>query len=196
MASRWTETEAPRGNDYDARWTKLAAQGERVHGEADCVETLCAEFGLAPRIIDAGCGTGRVGIELAKRGFEVLGVDLDEAMLAAARTKAPELVWECSDLATWQLSPTTAPFSAAVLAGNVMIFVDPGTERDVLARLATNIVAGGLVIVGFQVRSDRLALSEYDAFASEVGLELVARYATWDRDLYRGGDYAVSVHQS
>src|SRR5258708_38531190 len=42
------------------------------------------------RIIDLGCGTGRIGIPLAKRGFSVLGVDLSEEMLKVAREKAKQ----------------------------------------------------------------------------------------------------------
>ena len=38
-------------------------------------------------MLDAGCGTGRVAIELAARGFSVVGMDLDEAMLDTARAE-------------------------------------------------------------------------------------------------------------
>ncbi len=67
-------------------------------------------------MLDAGCGTGRVGIELASRGFTVTGVDADAGMLAAARRKAPELPWVQADLA--DLGPEPAgPFDAVLLAG-------------------------------------------------------------------------------
>ena len=92
MNTRWQGSDAPRGDEYDARWRTLAAQGANVHGEADLVETLLREKGRT-RVLDAGCGTGRVAIELARRGFSVVGVDADAPMLAAARAKAPELAW-------------------------------------------------------------------------------------------------------
>lgn len=198
-ASRWTNTDAPRGDAYDERWQRLAASGADVHGEATLVEQLVREH-LDPgrhAILDAGCGTGRVAIELAARGFDVIGVDLDPGMLTAARGKAPELRWETGDLATFDLGCTVA---AIVLAGNVMIFVAPGTEGPVLHRLAAHLEAagegsGGLLIAGFQVRADRLALDDYDRLANDAGLVLLDRYATWDREPYRGGDYAVSVHR-
>jgi SAM-dependent methyltransferase len=41
-------------------------------------------------ILDIGCGTGRHSIELAKRGYKVVGVDLSEAQLKRAREKAAE----------------------------------------------------------------------------------------------------------
>ena len=198
-ASRWTSTDAPRGDAYDARWQQLAASGADVHGEAALVERLVRDH-LGPGrhvILDAGCGTGRVAIELAARGFAVIGVDLDAGMLRVARRKAPELAWESGDLATLDLGRTV---DAIVLAGNVMIFVAPGTEGAVLERLAAHLEAasaggGGLLIAGFQVRADRLALDDYDRLAADAGLVLVDRYATWDRAPYTGGDYAVSVHR-
>ena len=170
-----------------------------MHGEADLVDGLLQEHG-GRRVLDAGCGTGRVAIELAARGYDVVGVDLDAGMLDAARNKAPELEWVQADLATLRPADLSqhdaAPgFDAVVMAGNVMIFVQPGTEGTVLARLHDVLVPGGLVIAGFQLRTDRIDLDEYDRLAAEAGLEPVARWATWDRAPFAGGDYAVSVHR-
>ena len=88
MGSRWQDTGAPRGDAYDERWRKLAAAGQGIHGEADLIESLLRETG-GSRVLDAGCGTGRVATELAARGFSVVGMDLDEQMLDTARAKAP-----------------------------------------------------------------------------------------------------------
>src|SRR6195952_2895089 len=131
---------------YDRRWDDLAAGGADVHGEASLVAAL-VEPGSGP-VLDAGCGTGRVAIELARRGYTTVGVDVDPTLLDRARAKAPELEWHLGDLA--DLPPATAPgpFAAAVLAGNVMIFVARGTEGAVLAQLATRIAPGGLVVAG------------------------------------------------
>ena len=116
-------------------------------------------------MLDAGCGTGRVAIELARRGYRVVGVDVDPDLLARARAKAPALDWIAGDLAT--LAPDTAPgpFAAAVLAGNVMIFVARGTEGAVLSNLAARLAPGGLVVAGFQL-SGRLTVARYDAHAA------------------------------
>jgi hypothetical protein len=43
------------------------------------------------------------------------------------------------------------------------------------------------------VRADRLWLPAFDAHAAACGLAVTERHATWDRDPYAGGDYAVSV---
>ncbi|WP_077618876.1 class I SAM-dependent DNA methyltransferase [Bacillus sinesaloumensis] len=42
------------------------------------------------RVLDIGCGTGEIAIQLAKEGYEVVGVDLSEDMLAVANNKAIE----------------------------------------------------------------------------------------------------------
>ncbi|MFA5060160.1 MAG: class I SAM-dependent methyltransferase [Candidatus Omnitrophota bacterium] len=58
-------------------------------GECDFIE---AEIGRnrSLTIIDIGCGTGRHSIELAKRGYQVKGIDLSESQLARAKEKAKE----------------------------------------------------------------------------------------------------------
>ena len=194
MVTRWEHADVPRGHRYDERWRELEAQGVDIHGEVTCIEALLASepAASAPRsVLDAGCGTGRVAIELAARGFDVVGVDLDPVMLDQARHKAPDLEWVLGDLATLRLR---REFDAAVLAGNVMLFVGPGTEAEVLACIASHVRNDGLVVAGFQL-SGRLSLDAYDAAADAAGLDLVTRYATWDRQEFAGGDYAVNVHR-
>ena len=175
---------------YDKQWEALAASGAEVHGEADLVAAL---VGPPPApVLDGGCGTGRVAIELARRGYATVGVDVDPALLDRARAKAPGLEWELGDLAALPPERAPGPFAGAVLAGNVMIFVARGTEGDVLANVASRVAAGGLVIAGFQL-TGRLSLAEYDAAAAAAGLAPVDRFATWERTPFTGGDYVVAV---
>ena len=144
-------------------------------------------------VLDAGCGTGRVAIELARRGIETVGVDIDPEMLSTARRKAPELTWIEDDLATVRLDRR---FDVAVMAGNVMIFLTPGTEGAVIANVAEHLVTGGALVAGFQLISGRLDLETYDRLAGEAGLDLHDRWATWEGAPWGpGGDYAVSVHR-
>ena len=193
MSNRWQKSSAPRGDDYDARWRSLADAGQNIHGEADLVESVLRESG-GNSVLDAGCGTGRVAIELASRGFSVTGVDADAGMLAAARAKAPELRWIEADLADLAAAGVDR-VNLVLLAGNVMIFLEPGTEAQVVAGLAGRLTPGGLLIAGFSVLPDRLSLDTYDQAADAAGLASVVRWATWDREPFDGGDYAVSVHR-
>jgi SAM-dependent methyltransferase len=173
---------------YDARYEAAAAAGKDVHGEANFVES----YGVRS-VLDAGCGTGRVGRELARRGLDVVGVDLDDSLLINARRKAPEVPWHLADLATIDLERT---FECVVAAGNVMIFLTPGSEQDVLSNIARHLSPGGLLIAGFQLTTPRMSLERYDELCANAGLELSERFATWEKDAWRpGGDYAVSVHR-
>ncbi len=190
--TRWVGTAAPRGDAYDARWRAMEAAGQNPHGEADFV------MGFAPSsVLDAGCGTGRVAIELARRGVTVAGADLDPGMLDQARANAPDLAWTLVDLAQLDLRGATDErrrFDVVVAAGNVMIFLAPGTEQTVVARMADHLESDGSLIAGFQLGRG-LDLDAYDHYASAAGLELEQRWATWDGQPFAGGDYAVSVHR-
>jgi len=58
-------------------------------GECDFIEQEIRRD-KSLKIIDIGCGTGRHSIELAKRGYQVIGIDLSESQLKRAREKAKE----------------------------------------------------------------------------------------------------------
>lgn len=121
----------------------------------------------------------------------MVGVDLDDLMLDTGRRKAPEMAWVTGDLETIDLGRT---FEAVLMAGNVMIFLTPGTEEAVLANMARHLSPGGLLVAGFQLQPGRLTLEQFDALAAEAGLSLHQRFATWDREPFvAGGGYAVSV---
>lgn len=185
-----------RGRDYAARFQALADQGADVHGEA----SLCASLVPAgARILDAGCGTGRVAIRLAELGFDCVGVDNDASMLDVARTSKPDIPWLLRDLAS--LGDLGAPFDLIVAAGNVIPLLAAGTEPVVIAALAERLGHEGLLVAGFGLDAAHLPLAdapfgldEYDMWCDEAGLELVSRYGTWDTAPYdAAGGYAVSV---
>ncbi len=186
--NRWLQCKSASGDAYDATYERRAAAGEDVHGEANFVQRF--EPGS---VLDAGCGTGRVGRELARRGIDVVGVDIDADMLDTARRKAPEVDWRLADLGTVDLART---FDAVVMAGNVMIFVEPGTEEAVVANMARHLNPEGLLIAGFQLMPGRLAIERFDEIAADAGLVLAERWSTWDCDPWVAeGSYAVSVHR-
>ncbi len=173
---------------YDERWRQMEAAGQQVHGEAD----LVASYAPAS-VLDAGCGTGRVAIELARRGIEVVGTDLDEDLLARAIAKAPDLSWVPSDLADLDLGRT---FDAVVLAGNVVPFVAAARRGPAVAACARHLGPGGRLIAGFQLQSRWPTAADYDGWCRAAGLILEDRWSTWDRDPFeQGATYVVSVHQ-
>lgn len=188
------------GEDYAARFAALARSGKDVHGEA----RFCAAIVPAgARVLDAGCGTGRVMIRLAELGYDCVGVDVDASMLAVARKQAPELPWFQVDLAGFEpdLLGIAADFDLVVAAGNVFPLLAAGTEATVVQRLAAALRPGALLVAGFGLDEAHLpvppgiTLPEYDACCAAAGLTLVDRFATWDAAPYDGGGYAVSVHR-
>ena len=142
----WQESDVPRGAAYDRRFDELASAGVDVHGEAALVDS----YGPGS-VLDAGCGTGRVAIELDRRGHAVVGVDVDPAMLDAARSKAPDLAWVEGDLTDPDLE-LGRTFDVVVMAGNVLIFVPPGTEGRVIANAARWLKPGGRLVTGYSIR--------------------------------------------
>ena len=184
--SRWrNETDL---DEYYSRWRRLAETGQSAHGEADFIESL------QPRsVLDAGCGMGRVAIELVMRGIDVVGVDLDGDLLAYARRSQPSIQWLLDDLATMDLGRR---FDVVAMPGNVMIFCRPADRAAIIHNAAAHLEADGLLVAGFQLGNsdESLSIEEYDRLCRGAGLERVDRWATWDREPYRGGAYAVSVH--
>ena len=151
----------PRGEAYDRRFEDLAASGMDMHGEAALVASLAPE--PTQSVLDAGCGTGRVAIELNRRGHVVVGVDVDGAMLEAARAKAPDLIWVHGDLADPGLDLDGQTFDVVVMAGNVLIFVPPGTEGQVLENAARWLRPGGLLVTGYSLRPTPTATASVPA---------------------------------
>jgi SAM-dependent methyltransferase len=202
--TRWnTETAAgaDTGARYAARFDQLAASGADVHGEAQFCAALVRP---GARVLDAGCGTGRVTIRLAELGYDCVGVDLDPSMLEQARLRGPDLRWVHADLATLDLPAAGIddPFDLVLAAGNVIPLVAPGTESAVVAALAQHMRPDGVLVAGFGLDSAHLPrnaaiveLATYDGWCAAVGLELDRRFATWDGTPYDDGGYAISVHR-
>ncbi|MCQ4209960.1 class I SAM-dependent methyltransferase [Streptomyces longispororuber] len=199
--SRWQElTGGTSGAEYAARFEALGRSGKDMHGEA----SLCAALVPAgSRVLDAGCGTGRVMIRLSELGYDCVGFDLDASMLDVAREQAPQLPWFQTDATEFDaaLLGIEADFDLVIAAGNVLALLAPGTEATVVSRLAAALRPGGLLVAGFGLDAAHLpvppslTLQEYDAHCAAAGLTLVDRFATWDAAAYDRGGYAVSVHR-
>ncbi|MFJ4878550.1 class I SAM-dependent methyltransferase [Streptomyces sp. NPDC088745] len=197
---RWAQlTDGQAGEDYARRFARLAESGHDVHGEA----AFCAAL-LAPaaRVLDAGCGTGRIAVRLAELGHRCTGVDIDSSMLAVARREAPAQEWLLGDLSRLDALGLEPDFDLVLAAGNVVPLLAPGTEPTVVRHLASALRPGGLLVTGMGLDAAHLplpeptvTLAEFDRWCADAGLVLRQRCATWDADPYEdGGGYAVSVH--
>jgi 2-polyprenyl-3-methyl-5-hydroxy-6-metoxy-1,4-benzoquinol methylase len=174
------------GHAYQARFDELAANGMDVHGEAMLVLSLHPSS-----VLDAGCGTGRVAIELARHGVEVVGVDVDASMISEARRLEPGLTWVQADLATLALGRR---FDVVVIAGNVPLFCPVEKRSQLVATCADHLDKGGTLVAGFELGRG-YELSDYDDACRLAGLGLLDRWSAWDREPFlRDSGYAVSVH--
>lgn len=149
--SRWIEiTRENPGHSswYVERFRSMAAAGDDLAGEARFVDAMVAR---GARILDAGCGPGRVGSALARVGHEVVGVDVDPFLIAAAEQDHPGPRWLVGDLAELDLPARgiVEPFDVIVCAGNVMPFLAPSTRATVLDRFRLHLRPGGRIAVGF-----------------------------------------------
>ena len=190
---RWlTDTKPGHSEWYVERFRRMAAEGADLAGEARLVDAMLPR---GARILDAGCGPGRVGGELHARGHTVVGVDVDPVLIAAAEQDHPGPTWLVADLASLDLPAlgVREPFDLAVLAGNVMVFLAPETEAEVLRRVAAHVVPDGAIITGFHVNR-QLALGDFDDAVAEADLRIEHRFATWDlRAWHDDADFAVTV---
>lgn len=181
---------------YIQRFRDMAARGDDLAGEARLVDALVPR---GARILDAGCGTGRVGGRLAAAGHQVVGVDLDPELIAEARAAHPGTTWLVDDLTELDLpSPenpagTPAGFDAIVCAGNVMAFVAPATRQQILRRFRAHLADRGRVVVGFGAGRG-YDHDEFLADASAAGLRPELLLSTWDLRPYTpGSDFLVAL---
>ncbi|MEO6413473.1 MAG: class I SAM-dependent methyltransferase [Pedococcus sp.] len=198
--TRWSEVSGGPGaaTAYQQRFDDLAAKGMDIHGEAAFVASL-----LAPpaRVLDAGCGTGRVATQLTALGYHCVGVDADAAMIDVAEQRDPATTWVRQDLSRLQLR--SQAFELAVLAGNVIPLLAPGTLLDAVERMAAHLQPGGVLVAGFGLDESHLPqgcpvtpLDDYDRACAVAGLTLTRRFSTWGRETWRTeSGYAVSVHR-
>lgn len=133
---------------YIQRFRDLAEAGDDIVGEARLVDAMVPR---GARVLDAGCGPGRLGGHLHRAGHTVVGVDVDAALIAAAEQDHPGPTWLVGDLAELDLPARgiAAGFDVIVCAGNVMTFLAPSTRRDVLRGFERHLGVDGRAVVGF-----------------------------------------------
>jgi SAM-dependent methyltransferase len=193
--SRWVELtreNAEHSSWYVERFRAMAAAGDDLAGEARFVDAMVAR---GARILDAGCGPGRVGSALAHAGHEVVGVDVDPFLIAAAEQDHPGPRWLVGDLAELDLPARGIDhgFDAIVCAGNVMPFLAPSTRVAVLDRFRGHLRPEGRVAVGFGAGRG-YSFDEFFADVERAGLTADVLLQSWDlRPFNEESDFVVAI---
>lgn len=90
-------------------------------------------------VVDLGCGSGLWAEQLIKRGFDVLGIDISEAMIELARRRAPQAEFRIASLFQADIPPCRAVTS---LGECISYLFDTGNDRRGLRQLFRRIYNG------------------------------------------------------
>lgn len=193
--SRWVDItrENPEHSSwYVERFRAMAAAGDDLAGEARLVDAMVPR---GAHILDAGCGPGRVGSALAQAGHQVVGIDVDPFLIAAAEQDHPDQRWLVGDLAELDLPARgiTDGFDAIVCAGNVMPFLAASTRVTVLDRFRTHLRPEGRAAVGFGAGRD-YPFDEFLADVERAGLTAGVLLESWDlRPFTDASEFLVAI---
>lgn len=177
---------------YIERFRAMERAGKDLAGEARLIDAMAAR---GAHILDAGCGPGRVGGYLAAAGHDVVGVDVDPALIAAAEEDHPGPRWLVGDLAELDLPARgiDEPFDLIVSAGNVMTFLAPSTRTQVLGRLRAHLATEGRAVIGFGAGREY----EHGDFlddATAAGLAPDLLVSSWElRPFTEDADFLVAI---
>jgi 2-polyprenyl-3-methyl-5-hydroxy-6-metoxy-1,4-benzoquinol methylase len=177
---------------YIERFRTMAADGADLEGEARFVDAM---VGRGARILDAGCGPGRVGGALHQRGHQVVGVDVDPALIEAAEQDHPGPTWLVGDLARMDLAEhgIEEGFDVIVCAGNVITFVPVDDRRPALERMGAHLADDGRIAIGFGDHRG-YGFDEFRADVDAAGLAVELELSTWDLRPFRdGADFLVAL---
>ena len=195
IPSQWEEitaADSTHSTRYVERFRSMRADGKDIVGEARLIDAM---LGRSGRVLDAGCGPGRLGGYLHDVGHVVVGVDVDPVLIAAAEEDHPGPTFLVGDLAELDLPArgVEADFDVIVSAGNVMGFLAPSTRVEVLRRIAAHLAPSGRAIIGFGAGRG-YEFAEFFADVEAAGLTLQLALSTWDlRPFAADSDFLVAV---
>lgn len=119
---------------------------------------LLEEYPPAAPVLDPGCGTGELALEIANRGLAVLGVDVSPTAIERARAKAVEAGGQVADLAEFRVgdalhpSALPGPFKSVVDTGFFHVF-GPEDRAGFSRELAVALAPGGrYYLLGFAIQ--------------------------------------------
>lgn len=132
---------------------------DETDAEVAFFEQAFERFAVGPvkRLIEPGCGSGRLVVGMAARGYDVTGLDLSDPMLRYARSRmrrkklAGHLVHgDMTDIA--HEPPMDVPYDAAFCTFNTFRHLQ--NDKNAISHLrsvASHVRAGGLYVLGFHI---------------------------------------------
>ena len=129
----------------------LAVSYDRLTNDVDYEATvdfyyeILKQEGLKPRTaVDLACGTGSVTAILARRGLQVIGVDMSEEMLTVASQKAPDAWFICQKLQQLRL-PKAVDLAVCAL-DSLDYITNPEDCKEAIRRTYKYLNPGGVFI--------------------------------------------------
>ena len=136
---------------FEGDWLDLLAPRFPEERTAQAVEAIVARLALEPgsRLLDVGCGHGRIALPLARRGIRVTGIDTSRRSLALARETAESdgLDVELRELDMRELDYESAFDGAINVFSSFGYFDDEADDRRVLAGIARALRPGGALLL-------------------------------------------------
>jgi len=134
---------------FFAKYYDELTQNVEYVQRADYFSALLLSCGVeSGTVLDLACGTGSLSVELAKRGYDIIGVDMSEDMLCQAQNKAFETgiraMFLCQPMQELDLYGTV---DAAVCSlDSINHLIDESDVRTVFERLKLFVAPGGVFI--------------------------------------------------
>ncbi|MCY7394877.1 MAG: class I SAM-dependent methyltransferase [Nocardioides sp.] len=150
---------------YATTFAEKIEAGEDIDGEARLADALLPRGG---RVLDVGSGMGRVAAALSARGHHVTALEPDPGLVAQSRSTFPDL--EVAPLDVLAYTPRDPAYDLAVCVGNVLVYLAEGTERRVLAHLASMLAPDGRILAGFHLQDGPESRRDYpvEEFVADV----------------------------
>jgi SAM-dependent methyltransferase len=136
-------------------------------------------------VVDLGCGSGLWARELVDAGYQVLGIDISEAMITLSRKRVPEAEFRVGSLFDAEIPPCGAVTAVSEVL-NYLFDEEPGGLAPLFRRVFEVLVPGGVFVFdvlgpgqvppgakarGFRVGEDWAVLSEREEDAERGTLE-------------------------
>lgn len=115
----------------------------------DYYEKVFRKFGIKPELVlDLGCGTGNITVPMAKRGYDMIGLDASPEMLEIATQKSKaenlDILYLFQDMTSFELYGTVGAMVCALDGVNYL--TEDGQLEDMLKLLHYYLEPGGLLI--------------------------------------------------